>query len=74
MPPEEFDAFIAEALVAARTATGFQPCRQPRQKLIKRINRGLPEDITRRYDQLARRRKKGNSNPGGTPGIAATDP
>src|SRR5947209_7622480 len=59
MPPEEFDAFIEQALSLRRLPTA--DTLSPREtELIQQINRGLPADLSRRFAQLVRRRKKGN--------------
>jgi len=58
MPPEEFDAFIEQA-VSLRPRPTSATLSGEATKLIKQINRGLPEGLSGRYAQLAARRKKG---------------
>src|SRR5438105_8857866 len=49
MPPEQFDAFMAEAL-ALRKPRAMLSAQET--KLIKQINRGLPLELRKRYAQL----------------------
>jgi hypothetical protein len=58
MPPEEFDAFIEQALSLRAQPRGASLSAEETQ-LILRINRGLPEAWCKRYAQLSQRRKKG---------------
>ena len=58
MPPCEFDAFIEHALSlrAKPVTTTLSP---EATKLVRRINRGLPDGVRQRYARLVGRRKKG---------------
>jgi hypothetical protein len=58
MSPSEFDAFIEKAL-SVRRRTRTATLSREETKLVERINRGLPVDLSKRYAQLAARRKKG---------------
>jgi hypothetical protein len=58
MPPEDFDAFIEQAL-SLRTPPRARLSAQE-TKLIKQINRGLSLQLRRRSAQLSGRQKKGN--------------
>jgi hypothetical protein len=58
MAPEEFNAFLAEAL-SLRSRTKATTLSAEETKLIKRINRGLPVKLSKRYAHLMSRRKKG---------------
>ena len=57
LEPAEFDAFLSQALSSRKrsTATKLSP---KESKLIQEINRGLPEEVCRRYEYLSRRRKR----------------
>lgn len=57
MAPDEFDAFIEQALSLRpqHKSTALSP---RESKLIARINRGLPEEFSKRSVQLRRRLKK----------------
>src|ERR1700724_2084182 len=58
MTPDEFDAFIDQALsVRARPRAATLSAEET--KLLSRINSGLPAQLSKRHDQLAARRKKG---------------
>lgn len=58
MTPDEFDAFIEQALsLRAQSKTATLSAEESR--LIERINRGLPPTLSKRYTQLIRRRKSG---------------
>ena len=59
MTPEEFDAFIEQAL-ALRAPPKAATLSAEETNLIQRINRGLPVDLCKRHAQLTMRRKKGN--------------
>ncbi|HEY2251395.1 MAG TPA: hypothetical protein VGH74_10060 [Planctomycetaceae bacterium] len=54
--PEEFDAFLEQALLLRRHAKADK-LSPVESRLIKRINRGLPQSLSRRYAQLAHKRK-----------------
>ncbi len=57
MAPEEFDAFMERALsVRSRSKPATLSARET--KLISRINRGLPEELSKRYGLLTQRLKK----------------
>src|SRR5687767_11695424 len=58
MRPEEFDAFIEEAL-SVRPRITAATLSTEETKLLERINRGLPEEIAKRYTFLIGRRRKG---------------
>ena len=58
MGPQEFDAFLEEAL-AARSPNKAATLSAKQTKLFKRFNRGLSPDISKRYALLVGRRKKG---------------
>ena len=55
--PEEFDAFLEKALLL-RTQPRVEKLSAEESKLIKRINRGLPEAVLSRYARLSQKRKK----------------
>ncbi len=55
--PEEFDAFLEQAL-SLRNRPRAATLSAQESKLIKRINRGLPDELCRRYAHLSRKRKK----------------
>lgn len=57
MPPEDFDAFIEEALSLRKPPRTTLSAQET--KLIKQINRGLPVELRKRCSQLAGRQKKG---------------
>jgi hypothetical protein len=62
LPPDEFDALIADALALRR------PSQSPRlsaaeTRLLKRINRGLPATFCERYARLRAQLKKGTLTP-----------
>jgi hypothetical protein len=57
MVPEEFDAFIERAL-SLRAPPKPSTLSARETKLISRINRGLPEKLSKRYGQLTQRLKK----------------
>jgi hypothetical protein len=57
MPPEEFTAFIEQAL-ALRPQPKTTILSAEETKLIERINRGLSLEWRKRYSQLIRKRKK----------------
>ncbi|MCI0680819.1 MAG: hypothetical protein L0Y71_01835 [Gemmataceae bacterium] len=57
--PDEFDKFIEQAL-ALRARPRSATLSAAETRLLKRINRGLPEDCCRRYAQLVRKREKGS--------------
>ena len=57
MAPNEFDAFIEQALsLRAQPRPSTLSARET--KLIARINRGLSEEFSKRYGHLTRRLKK----------------
>lgn len=58
MSAEEFDAFIERALTlrAERPTNTLSP---EATKLVRRINRGLPMELRKRFDRLVARRKRG---------------
>ena len=58
MSPAEFDAFIESALSIRRPPQAAKLTSQE-TNLIKRINRGLSADLSKRYGQLVARRKRG---------------
>lgn len=58
MPQEEFDAFLEEAL-SVRPRTTAPTLSAQETRLIKRISRGLPEELLKRHAHLRGRRKKG---------------
>lgn len=55
--PEEFDAFLAQAL-SLRSRPRAAMLSPKESKLITRINRGLPDEVCSRYTQLSRKREK----------------
>jgi hypothetical protein len=55
--PEEFDAFLEKALLL-RNQPRVVRLSAEESRLIKRINRGLPEAKRSRYAQLSLKRKK----------------
>ena len=57
MTPEEFDAFIERA-VSLRVQAKPSLLTPAETELIKRINRGLPAEVSKRSAQLTQRRKK----------------
>ena len=58
MTPEEFDAFIERA-VSLRVQSKPSSLSPEETELIKRINRGLPAELSKRAARLTQRRKKG---------------
>ena len=62
MPPKEFDAFIERAL-SLRSGSKAPVLSPAETKLIERINRGLPEDVSKRTGRLIQRRRKGILTP-----------
>src|SRR5438105_11730586 len=55
--PEEFDAFLDQALSIRKRSKG--PTLSAKEsRLIQRINRGIPDDVADRHDELARKRKQ----------------
>jgi hypothetical protein len=57
--PEEFDDFLDRALSLRRRSHG--PTLSAKEsRLIQRINRGIPDDVFDRHDQLARKRNQGS--------------
>ena len=59
MPPEEYETFIVKAL-AVRPAPRTTTLSAKETRLIERINRGLPLEMSDRYAHLIARRKKGD--------------
>ena len=59
LQPEEFDAFLEQAL-SMRTGTKARKLSATETRLIKRINRGLPQEVSDRYAQLVQQRKRKN--------------
>jgi DNA-binding CsgD family transcriptional regulator len=57
MEPEEFDAFIEQAL-ARRSRAPAARLSKKETELIQRINRGLPAASSARYAKLARKRDR----------------
>jgi hypothetical protein len=57
MAPEEFDAFIEQVLLL-RAQSKVVTLSAEETRLMERINRGLPEELSKRYAQLIRKRKK----------------
>jgi hypothetical protein len=57
MAPDEFDAFIKQAL-SQRPQPKTSTLSPRESKLIARINQGLPDELSKRCAQLQRRRKK----------------
>ena len=55
--PEELDAFLEQALSLRRRPRAATLSAEE-SRLIKRINRGLPDEVCSRYAQLLRKRKK----------------
>ena len=55
--PAEFDAFLEQAL-SLRHQPRAEKLSAGESKLMKRINRGLPESLCSRYEQLTQKRKK----------------
>ncbi len=55
--PEELDAFLEKALLL-RTQQRADKLSAEESRLIKRINRGLPEAVCSRYGRLSQKRKK----------------
>jgi hypothetical protein len=58
MPPNQFDAFIEDALQLRRPPRAAT-LSAAETRLIKRINRGLPLELWKRHAQLTQRGKKG---------------
>jgi hypothetical protein len=56
--PEELEVFLEQAL-SLRNRPRRATLTAAESKLIKRINRGLPDEVRRRYARLSQRRKKG---------------
>jgi hypothetical protein len=57
MPPDDFEAFIQEALLLRKPPPATLSAQET--KLVKQINRGLPQEMRRRCAQLIGRQKKG---------------
>ena len=55
--PEEFDAFLAQALLL-RSPSKAGRLSPAESRLIRQINRGLSESTSSRYAQLIQKRKK----------------
>ena len=55
--PEELDAFLEKALLL-RNQPRADKLSAEESRLIKRINRGLPEAVCSRYARLSQKRKK----------------
>lgn len=55
--PEEFNAFLEKALLL-RNQPQADKLSAEETKLIKRINRGLPEAVCSRYARLSQKRRK----------------
>jgi hypothetical protein len=55
--PEEFDAFLEQAL-ALRKSSKPAVLSATESRLLERINRGIPDEVSRRYAELARKRKR----------------
>ncbi len=58
LPAAELDAFIDKAL-SLRAEAKASTLSPEETQLIRRINRGLPTAVSRRYARLTARRKKG---------------
>jgi hypothetical protein len=58
MSPEEFEAFLDEAL-SLRTPSKANRLSARETRLVKRINRGLPVSLRKRHAQLSARREGG---------------
>jgi hypothetical protein len=57
LAPEELDAFLEKALLLRNQPTADKLSAEE-SRLIKRINRGLPETACNRYARLSQKRKK----------------
>ncbi len=57
LAPEELDAFLEKALLLRNQPTADKLSAEE-SRLIKRINRGVPEAICSRYARLSQKRKK----------------
>jgi hypothetical protein len=57
LAPEELDAFLEKALLLRNQPTADKLSAEE-SRLIKRINRGLPEAVCSRYARLSQKRKK----------------
>jgi hypothetical protein len=55
--PEEFEAFLEQAL-ALRKSSNPAVLSATESRLLERINRGIPDEVSRRYAELARKRKR----------------
>jgi hypothetical protein len=55
--PEEFDAFLDQAL-SLRKLSRPMTLSARESRLIQRINRPIPDDVCERYDELARKRRQ----------------
>jgi hypothetical protein len=58
MAPEEFDAFLEQALSTRRNRPRTATLSAKESKLIKRINRGIPDELSRRYARLSQKRSR----------------
>ena len=57
LAPEELDAFLVKALLLRNQPTADKLSAEE-SRLIKRINRGVPEAMCSRYARLSQKRKK----------------
>jgi hypothetical protein len=57
LPPEDLDAFLEQAL-SLRTRPRADTLSAKESRLIQRINRGIPEEVCKRFEQLVRKRKR----------------
>jgi predicted DNA-binding transcriptional regulator YafY len=57
LPPDELDAFLEKALLLRHQPTANKLSAEE-SRLIKAINRGLPEAMRRRYALLSQKRKR----------------
>jgi hypothetical protein len=62
MSPDEFNTFIDKA-VALRARSSSGKLSAAEQRLVERINRGLPNTTAKRYNLLIRRRRKQRLTP-----------
>jgi hypothetical protein len=62
LAPEEFDTFLEQAL-ALRQSSKPATLTARESRLLERINRGIPAEVSRRYAELARKRQRRKLTP-----------
>jgi hypothetical protein len=57
LPPDDLDAFLEKAL-SLRSRPRADTLSAKESRLIQRINRGIPEEVCKRFEQLERKRTR----------------